>query len=93
MNIIKFALLGTLIASASPAFATDDSSLCGNAPKDQWMTTEAITAKAVEAGYDVRQVKVEDGCYEVYGIDAKGAKAEVYMNPVSAEIVKIKTKD
>ena len=25
--------------------------------------------------------------------DAKGAKAEVYMNPVSAEIVKIKTKD
>ncbi len=94
MKTIKLALLGALIAAGSaPAFASDDSARCGNAPQNQWMSEDAIKAKAVEAGYDVRQVKVEDGCYEIYGIDAKGARLEVMMNPVSGETVKVKTKN
>lgn len=93
MKTIKLALLCTLIAGVSPAFATNDGALCGNAPQEQWMSADAIKAKAVEAGYDVRQVKVEDGCYEIYGIDAKGARLEIMMNPVSGETVKVKTKN
>lgn len=94
MKTIKLALLVTLIAAGSaPAFASDDSARCGNAPKEQWMSLDAIKAKAVEAGYDVRQVKAENGCYEVYGIDAKGTRQEIYMNPVTGETVKVKTKN
>ncbi|MCB1383507.1 MAG: PepSY domain-containing protein [Notoacmeibacter sp.] len=89
--LAMFAAIATL--SAAPAFASDESASCGNAPKSDWMTEDAIKAKATEAGYEVRQVKVEDGCYEVYGIDAKGAKAEVLMNPVTGETVEVKTKD
>ena len=44
------------------------------------MTKDALKAKATELGYDVRQVKVEKGCYEVYGIK-DGKKVEALFNP------------
>ena len=33
------------------------------------------------------RVKVDDGCYEVYGTDAKGQRAEAYFDPKSLEQV------
>lgn len=33
-------------------------------------------------------MKVEDGCYEVYGFDAKGQKTESFFNPKTFEAVK-----
>lgn len=75
---------------ALPALAEDDDASCGNASRDQWMSEDAIKAKAAELGYEVRKVKEEDGCYEVYGIDKNGAKAEIYLNPVTGEVVKTK---
>ncbi|WP_082342786.1 MULTISPECIES: PepSY domain-containing protein [Shinella] len=38
-------------------------------------------------GLDVRRIKVENGCYEVYAIDAKGAKVETIFNPQTGEPV------
>lgn len=76
---------------AMPALAEGEDASCGNASRDQWMSEDAIKAKAVELGYEVRQVKEEDGCYEVYGIDKNGAKAEIYLNPVTGEVVKTKS--
>ena len=43
--------------------------------------------KAKAMGLDVRRVKVENGCYEVYAIDAKGAKVETIFNPQTGEPV------
>jgi hypothetical protein len=44
-------------------------------------------------GYKVRQVKVEDGCYEIYAVDKNGQRIEAYFNPVTAEVVKTKIDD
>jgi hypothetical protein len=85
------ALTLTLAASAS-AFA-DDGAACGSAAPNQWLSQDAITAKAVELGYQVRRVKIDDGCYEVYGIDKNGAKVELYMNPVTGAIANQKIDD
>lgn len=78
-----------LVLVASPAMASD---LC-NEPKDKWMSVEDITAKVVEQGYEVRKIKVEDGCYEAYAINKDGKKFELYMNPVTAAVVKTKEED
>ena len=50
------------------------------------MTEDALKAKATGMGFDVRQVKVEDGCYEVYGIK-DGKKVEAIFNPETGEQV------
>ena len=63
-----------------------------NEPKDKWMSVEEATAKVTAMGYDVRKMKVDDGCYEAYGIK-DGRKYEVYINPVTAEVVKLEQDD
>ena len=80
------------LAAAAPARAEEDQS-CGAAPKAEWLTEEAIRAKGVALGYEVRRVKVEDGCYELYGVDKNGARAEIYLHPVTGEIVDRKSDD
>lgn len=83
------ALVAFSLIAAVPAFAED---LC-SVPQDKWMTEDALKAKLTEAGFDIRQVKVEDGCYEIYAIDKDGKKVEALVNPETAEIVKNKADD
>ncbi len=77
---------------AVPAFA-GDSVDCGSAPKSEWMSVEAVAAKFEADGYKVREVKVEDSCYEVYAIDKTGARVETYINPATAAVVETRTDD
>lgn len=87
-NLLTLTLTAATLAIAAPAFATGAS--C-DVPQEKWMTEEAIKAKAAELGFDARKVKVEDGCYEVYVIGKDGAKAELVMNPETAEVLATKT--
>jgi hypothetical protein len=90
---LKVAAL-SLILAAAPAYASsDEGEGCGSAPRDQWMSVDAAKAKGIAMGYEVRKVKVEDGCYELYAVDKNGARAELYMNPVSGEVVRSKDDD
>lgn len=87
--MFTLAALSLGLAAASPAFA-DGGADCGNPPKDQWMTQEAAKEKATALGYEVRRVKIDNGCYEVYAFDKNKAKVEVYLHPVTGEVVKPK---
>lgn len=60
---------------------------CTQAAKDKWLGEDVIKERAKAAGIDVRQVKVEGTCYEVYGIDAKGSKVETLFNPETGDAV------
>ena len=77
--------LGAL--SILPAQASEE---CKPYPKERWLSEAQIQAKAEALGYTVRSVGEDDGCLEVKGMDAAGAKVEVYFDPVTAEIVKTK---
>ncbi|MEZ5870691.1 MAG: PepSY domain-containing protein [Nitratireductor sp.] len=84
------AAVSTLLVAAQAEASSKD---CGSVPQAQWMSKEVLTQKATELGYTVRNVKVEDGCYEVYGIDSKGARVEAYFHPATGEVVRVKTDD
>jgi len=89
----KFLLLTTtslVLAFATPAMASDDAN-CGNT-SGEWMSRDAVKSIMVEKGYDVRRVKREEGCYEIYATDKNGARVEIYLNPVTGEIVRTKDK-
>ncbi len=91
MFLTAAALSAALVAI--PAHASDDDARCAAAPRDQWMSIDAAKAKGVELGYEVRQVKEEDGCYELYAIDKNGAKVELYLHPVTGAVVRSKSDD
>lgn len=70
-------------AAAAPALASDR---C-NVPEADWQPQTALEAKLKAAGWDVRSVKVEDGCYEAYAMDAEGNRVEAYFNPQTLDRV------
>ncbi|MGH8241870.1 MAG: PepSY domain-containing protein [Steroidobacteraceae bacterium] len=61
---------------------------CDSGSPDGWQPQEKLTAMLKEKGWDVRNVKVDGGCYEVYAIDEQGERVEAYFHPVSLERVK-----
>jgi len=76
---------------ATPALAKSDDASCGNV-SGTWMSKDAVKTKVAAQGYDVRRIKRENGCYEAYAISSKGNRLEIYINPVTGNIVKTKNK-
>lgn len=79
-------LIATLALIATGAAQAHGDVKCST-PKAEWRGQMELQAKLVAEGWKVRKVKVENGCYEVYGFDAKGQKAEAFFDPKSFEPV------
>lgn len=88
---MKSMLLAAIAAAAflpAAAFADDESAACTAAPQSSWLGVDTIKQKALDAGYkEIRNVKVEGTCYEVYALTASGERAEFLMNPVDGTVV------
>ncbi len=69
---------------AVPAFAEGS---CSKAPASQFQPTSALKAKLEKNGMKVRRIKVENGCYEVYGITASGERTVAAYNARTFEKV------
>lgn len=79
-------------AAALPASASSFLS-CGAVPQGQWLSIAEISAKAAALGYQVREIEIDDGCYEIHAIDRNGIRVEAYLHPVTAEVVRTKVDD
>ena len=72
-----------------PTWADDD---C-DAPVARWQSREAVRQMAAQQGWDVQRLKIDDGCYEVYGKDAQGRSFKAKVDPETLRVVKIKRRD
>lgn len=71
-----------VIATASPALAAGK---CSTAPKSMWQPQSKLEAQLQTGGFKVRQIKVENGCYEVYATDKSGNRANMAFNAQTLE--------
>jgi hypothetical protein len=81
------AFLATLPAGA--ALADDDCFV----PMADWQPREAVAEFAVAQGWEVRRIKIDDGCYEIDGRDATGRAIEVKLHPGTLQIVEFEFED
>jgi hypothetical protein len=81
MTAILFGMLGS-----SAVLASDDD-YC-NVPVADWQPREALQKKLEGDGWQVRRIKSDDGCYEVYAIDDQGRRIEAAYNPKTFEMMK-----
>ena len=58
--------------------------------KEEWLPKKEIKSKLGALGYSVWKIEAKDGRYEVKADNKKGAEVELYVNPVSGEIEKLK---
>ncbi len=82
-------LAASLGLAAAPTAAGDDCDV----PIERWQTREAVTQMARQKGWNLKRVKIDDGCYEVRGEDAQGRAFKAKLDPETLEIVKIKYRD
>lgn len=92
--ITRIATLAAMAATGIAAFANmaaadNDALKCTSAAESAWMSEDATKDLLKQQGYqDVRKIKVTEGnCYEVYAIDAKGEKVEVYLDPTNGSLI------
>ncbi|KFE33359.1 MAG: PepSY domain-containing protein [Desulfomicrobium sp.] len=81
------AFLAALPAGA--ALADDDCFV----PMADWQPREAVAEFATRQGWEVRRIKIDDGCYEIDGRDATGRAIEVKLHPGTLQIVEFEFED
>ena len=70
------------------AAVSKDKNGCIAYPKNEWMSETDAKAKLTELGYKAKSFEVTGNCYEMYGFDKDGKKAEVYFDAKTMAIVK-----
>ena len=74
-----------LLALAGAAWAHEEK--CDPVPKDEWRPQAELERKLTDEGWKISRVKITNGCYEVYGRDAKNNKMETFFHPKTFEVV------
>lgn len=83
-------LVLSLGLAAAPALADDDD--C-EVPVAQWQSREAVLRLAAQQGWQVQRLKIDDGCYELRGTDAKGREFKAKLDPQTLRVLKLKHRD
>jgi len=87
VRLLHRALLAAALALAAwPGLAGDDCDV----PVRHWQSREAVRQAATARGWQVHRIKIDDGCYEVLGVDADGRAFKARLDPQTLEIVKLK---
>lgn len=70
------------------AYADDDCT----SPMSEWQPREAVTAYVTDLGISPERLRVDDGCYEVRGLDADGNRVELEIEPATLVVQKLKVR-
>ena len=63
-----------------------------NEPVADWQPRETLQKQMEDKGWQVKQIKVDDGCYEVKGIDRNGNRFDATYAPASLKIRELEIK-
>ena len=83
-------ILGFLAVVPAGAALPDDDCFV---PMTDWQPREAVARLAAENGWNVRRIKIDDGCYEIDGSDAEGRRIDVTIHPATLQIIELEYED
>ena len=62
---------------------------CDSGSQETWRPQEELKEQLVRRGWEIRRIKIDGGCYEVYALNEKGERVEAYFHPQTLEPVPI----
>ena len=78
--IIRSTIAIALLVSGSLVGATGLAT-CDSGKPETWQPQEKLEAMLKERGWQIRRIKIDGGCYEVYAVNEKGERVEAYFHP------------
>ncbi len=83
---IHHVLLPILMITGS-VWASDDDYRCSGTDQADIKSRDEVKMHFTAQGWEVRRIKTEDGCFEVYALDDKGQRRELYVHAVTLEVI------
>ena len=81
MRLIPSAFVAVLaLIAAAPGHATGLAT-CDSGLRATWQPQEKLEKMLAEKGWQIRRIKEDGGCYEVYALNEKGERVEAYFHP------------
>jgi hypothetical protein len=84
---------GLLVLSLSLANASVRAGDDCDAPLDRWQTRDAVRQMAAAQGWQIQRLKIDDGCYEIRGLDVQGRTFKAKIDPETLKVLKVKHED
>lgn len=84
---MKRQLLTLCLTLATAGAFAQHAERCEPIPKNEWKPQAELERKLKNEGWTISRVKIENGCYEVYGKNATGRKMETFFHPKTLEVV------
>jgi hypothetical protein len=83
---ISAVVVGSLVLLMPTAGLATGLATCDSGPQSGWQSQEAVADVLLKAGWkEVRRMKPDGGCWEIYGINENGRQAESYFHPVTLQ--------
>jgi hypothetical protein len=90
MKRVSPAIAGLFALSLSGTVFATGLATCDSGPQETWQPQAKLEELLKSKGWEIRRIKVDGGCYEVYALDEKGQKVEAYFHPKTLERVPTK---
>jgi len=58
-----------------------------NTPKEKWMKEPDLRYVLRRQGYLIGTIRIKSGCYEFYGLDPRGRRIQILIDPETAKAV------
>ena len=87
----SLALAGVVLAGLLAGGAAWADTEC-DAPMAEWQSRGALRMQLEQQGWLVQRIKIDDGCYEVRGVDADGNRFKAKYEPDSLRVRKMEIK-
>ena len=85
--------LAVAMAAATPLFASENDTPKIDVPRTQWLSVSEIAEKFEAMGYQIHEIEVEDGVYEIEAVDKNGMRVEAYVHPATGDVLEEKADD
>ena len=85
------AIATTTLLAATSASATGLAT-CDSGAKSTWQPQATLEKQLKDKGWQIRRIKEDGGCYEVYAVTDKGDRVEAYFHPVTLAPVPTKAR-
>ena len=92
MRLLPLLTAATTLLLALPGAHATGLATCDSGAKETWQPQATLEQMLKAKGWTVRRVKVDGGCYEVYGLDDKGQRVEAYFHPLTLAPVPTKAR-
>jgi hypothetical protein len=85
LKAFGFLALLQLAAIHMPLLADDD---CTD-PVAEWQSRQVLKNRLEQQGWQVRLIRIDDGCYEVEALDEGGRRVKAKFTPASLTLIEL----